>query len=180
MYTNKFIENARELASLTNIRMDLKRSMLTAEKDLATIELSITPADGWPGKNEAERKVNQARLLWANERWQWAENGRASLQSELLRVESYIEATTFEQDALKWSIRNETNITLGGRDWLNAQMDEQQDEAQAEPEEESEPVFEIDDPHDLSGEDELTGEALVEKLSDLHKSIVELAEQEPK
>lgn len=109
---------------LHQVTFDLSRAYLqqgqqrTVSFDLqrkqARLELSLTPAEGWPGKNEGERKIAHDKALQANPEWVTLDESLFQVHQELEKTNAMLAALQAEMDGYKWIIRNETNVVLGG------------------------------------------------------------------
>lgn len=58
-----FLENAQALKALYTVRKDKQILLSHAEIDLDARQLALTPADGWPGKNEEARSTARTKTF---------------------------------------------------------------------------------------------------------------------
>jgi hypothetical protein len=120
---NQIIDNAQALAEALILLGDMKRSALNLEREMDKLEFSLTPAEGWPGKNDGERKHAHQLTLNHNQAYVELDDAAYRVKQETLRLTAIIEALQAQQEGFKWAIRNETNITLGGADILEIAAD---------------------------------------------------------
>jgi hypothetical protein len=85
------------------------------EQDAEALKLEITPAEGWPGKNEAERSIARDKAWAANENLQNLVDDLLQLKSELALIQTDIEAQEAQRRALEWNIRERLADALSGR-----------------------------------------------------------------
>jgi hypothetical protein len=95
---------------------DLARAMeWQSEKDAEARALTLHPADGWPGKNEAERKVAAARTLAEDQAWRGFIDDAATAHAAALRVQANIAGYEDLRRAAEWNIRDRLTAALSDR-----------------------------------------------------------------
>lgn len=127
-------EYADRLAALYVRRKDLGIGLSHNEQDIEARQLVMTPAEGWPGKNEEARATARGKAYAEDETLQKMRAMLSKLRDELAMVDGEIEAQEVQFKAARWQIRQDTNDVLRAR------------RIQPEPEE-----SENDDPGDVTG-----------------------------
>ncbi len=107
MNTTRLIEIATKLAQLYQQRAALSLSQWQQENDLAARQLYLVPSEGWPGKNEAERKITAAKAYGDDEACRKIEQQIAEAKINLAGVDAEIAGLEAERRALEWEIRDQ-------------------------------------------------------------------------
>jgi hypothetical protein len=105
-YRTRLIEIGKILGLVQKELATRNAEMSIQKENLDTREATLIPAEGWPGKNEAERKASQAKALVTNEAYQLHVANIASLKREtaaLLGDEAMLEA---ERRSLEYAVRD--------------------------------------------------------------------------
>lgn len=104
--------------SLAELRPALKSAQIELshwEADIAARQIFLTPADGWPGKNEAARDTAAAKAFDADPQLAEQRARRDALRRGVAGLESQIEALEDERRAWEWAIRDRLVEALSGR-----------------------------------------------------------------
>lgn len=67
----------------------------------------ITPAEGWPGKNDKERKSGEEKAYLVDEIIQKSLSDLAELRADLAQTDAEIQALEAERRSLEWGIRSQ-------------------------------------------------------------------------
>jgi hypothetical protein len=105
MNTTRMMEIAKELGELYQARAGANLTEWQAGQDMERRVIEITPPEGWPGKNEEQRKTARETALQADELYQKAWADQRTAHSALLTVQGQIEALEAERRALEWQAR---------------------------------------------------------------------------
>lgn len=129
---NKLLDNASKLSTLFMSRAQLRADIQSSEDKIAARELTLTPVDGWIGKNEGERTTAKMRVFAADP-------GHCQLtailrghQVDLGKCLAEIEGLQADTSALEFTIRDETNRVMGGKSILDVLQDGEVEQAQVE------------------------------------------------
>lgn len=90
---------------------------------MTRIEIDITP-EKWPGANDAERKIAKDKAFAGNEELVGAANELTAIKTQLLMLDAQVEYLKDEFDAHQWTIRDNSNVLLGGASVFQQYMDE--------------------------------------------------------
>lgn len=115
MNTNRLIEIGKELGLSFAHRLQLNVQVEQLQRELEAEMLRITPAEGWPGKNEGERKLAAERAASDNALVGTLRGALAKNGAELAVVMTGIDSLDAERRALEWEIRAQLVIALLGR-----------------------------------------------------------------
>lgn len=74
-------------------------------RDLEARQLAMVPAEGWPGKNADDRKINERRAYAEDAVCQAIQEQIARLEEALALVEVALETATNQRRAEEWKIR---------------------------------------------------------------------------
>lgn len=108
----RMLDIAKTLAGL--YRQQAARQILAEgiTRRLTDRTLALTPAEGWQGKNEGERKLAEQRTLAEDGYYQELTTQLAAYRDDLAMVVAEIQALEAERRALEWLVRQA--ITPGG------------------------------------------------------------------
>lgn len=70
-------------------------------------KVELTPAEGWPGKNDKERKAAEEKAYLEDEILQKGLADLAEIKVKLAAIEGEIQALEAERRALEWGIRSQ-------------------------------------------------------------------------
>jgi hypothetical protein len=105
--------DVERLCKLYTDREALKFELYKIQRQIEGDTVTITPADGWPGKNESERKVSMLKALAADPGIIRKKNYECEVMFELAKVEGEILALETERRAYEWGIREALVQKLG-------------------------------------------------------------------
>lgn len=120
---NKLIQNASKLSTLFMSRAQLRADIQSSEDKIAARELTITPVDGWIGKNEGERTTAKMRAFAADPGHCQLTAIMRGEQVDLGKVLAEIEGLQADTSAVEFTIRDETNRVMGGKSILDVLQD---------------------------------------------------------
>ncbi len=106
---------AKQLAQLYRDRAALNLTEWQIMKDIEARELALTPAEGWPGKNEAARETAMKMAFAADETLQKLNDVLAQVKEDQAKNEGEREAIEAERRAAEWDIRNRLCDALQAR-----------------------------------------------------------------
>lgn len=107
MNTTRLIEIAKRLIELYNQRGAQSLRLWHAEQDLELRQVALIPAEGWPGKNEGERKTAQTKAYKSDDVCEKIEAQIARHKTEVSTTDAEIAGLEAERRALEWEIRGE-------------------------------------------------------------------------
>lgn len=102
---NRLFELAEDLAANQTAKTDLAIRLSRQRTDLEARKLALIPAEGWPGKNAEERKINEQRTYAADEPCQKIKEEINSLEEEILQLDNIVQTYVDERRAIEWQIR---------------------------------------------------------------------------
>ncbi len=120
---------AKRLAHLYRDRAALNLTEWQINKDIQARELALTPADGWPGKNEAARETAMKMAFSADETLNELNSNLFSVKREQATNEGEREAIEAERRAAEWQIRQRLCDALQARGVVSNGDDSAFDEA---------------------------------------------------
>ena len=120
---------AKQLASLYIERAALNLSEWQIARDIQARELTLTPADGWPGKNEAARETAMKQAFASDETLQKLNIVLAQVKEDQATNEGDREALEAERRAAEWQIRQRLCDALQARNVQSTGDDSAFDEA---------------------------------------------------
>lgn len=134
MNTTRMIEIAASLGHCYTKKSELTVRLDVARKELDAELLRITPAEGWPGKNAEERKLNADRAAMENTRAAEQRAIIAKTEGELSGLLAGIDGLEAERRALEWEVRAALALALSGKQETqgnaeNTAFDDAQDDA---------------------------------------------------
>ncbi len=106
---------ATVLAQLYRERAALNLTEWQITKDIQARELALTPADGWPGKNEAARETAMRQAFAADETLSNLNSDLFYLKRDQAVNEGEREAREAERRAYEWQIRQRLCDALQAR-----------------------------------------------------------------
>ncbi len=106
---------AKQLAQLYRERAALSLTEWQITKDIQARELALTPAEGWPGKNEAARETAMKMAFAADETLKELNDNLAMIKRDQSKNEGEREAIEAERRAAEWNIRNRLCDSLQAR-----------------------------------------------------------------
>ncbi len=115
MNTSRLLEIAHSLASLIQARSELNLLINHLNVDLEARKLALVPAEGWPGKNEGERKLSADRVFAADKTCSDIHFALEERTIRLANVEAEIGGLEAERRALEWEIRAKLVEALAGK-----------------------------------------------------------------
>lgn len=101
----KLIKIAKTLTELYDTRAQTTLIQWQAERDIDRIKLSLTPPDGWPGKNEEQRRTAAEKAYAGNDELQAAMVKHSSAFKALVELGAKIDGMETQRRAEEWSIR---------------------------------------------------------------------------
>lgn len=101
----KLIEIAKTLTELYDTRARTTLIQWQAERDIDRIKLSLTPPDGWPGKNEEQRRTAAEKTYAENDELQAAMVKHSAAFKALVELGAKIDGMETQRRAEEWSIR---------------------------------------------------------------------------
>lgn len=107
-----FQENAEKLAALYVERALLNKQVYDHELGIQKRHLALTPADGWPGKNEEARKATRDTAFAADEELGRHLDALTELRGKLIILNGDIEAAEAERRAAEWQVRARLTVVL--------------------------------------------------------------------
>jgi hypothetical protein len=110
---NRLFEIAKELGSIANDRFNLRESIRDYENRIKRARVELAPAGGWPGTNEAARKIAQEYSELHDPDLMFMRAALDDDEVSLEKLESNREALIAERDAWQWTIRDEENVSRG-------------------------------------------------------------------
>lgn len=120
---------AQHLSQLYRERAALNLTEWQINRDIQTRELSLTPADGWPGKNEAARETAMRQAFAADEALQRLNDDLSHVKKDQATNEGEREALETERRACEWQIRQRLCDALQARGVVSTGDDNAFDEA---------------------------------------------------
>ena len=113
-YPNRVMELAGELRRMRDVLAETRRLIGDCDKAIKETEISLIPVTGWPGKNEDERKLSQARVYADYTPLIEYRSYRAGHISIAERLEASIQSARDEMRAWELSIQDNLTMVLGG------------------------------------------------------------------
>jgi len=120
---------AKQLAHLYTERAALNLSEWQITKDIQARELALTPADGWPGKNEAARETAMRQAYAADDILIGLNDDLRHIKTYQSKNEGDREALEAERRAAEWQIRQRLCDALQARNVQSTGDDSAFDEA---------------------------------------------------
>lgn len=101
----RLLELATELNHALEDKTGINIRLTNQRRDLEARQLNLIPAEGWPGKNSEERKINEQRT-YANDGICHAIQVQInSLEEALALVETVLETYVNTRRAMEWEIK---------------------------------------------------------------------------
>jgi len=95
-------------ATLTRLYLERKTLQVSSGHVQAALnlrEMTLTPADGWPGSNPEKRKLAQDTALWVDADYQESGQTLSGIRDTLAEVEATIAGVQETASAERWRIR---------------------------------------------------------------------------
>lgn len=83
------------------------------QQDADARRLALSPLEGWPGKNEGERKIAAERVFAGDEGLQGSLRLEAEAHAAIMLIDGEILAVEAERRALEWELRGQLVERLG-------------------------------------------------------------------
>jgi hypothetical protein len=134
MDSQRMIEIAQSLGHCYAKKSELTVKIVAAKMELEAELLRSTPAEGWPGKNAEERKLNADRAAMENARAAEQRAIIAQTEGELSGLQAGIDGLEAERRALEWEVRAALVSVLFGKQEVkgnaeNTAFDDAQDDS---------------------------------------------------
>ena len=111
----KLQELAGQLADLYKVRKNLQVNIDHTSAEIEARKLDLTPAEGWPGKNEEQRSIAREKAF-AGDRDLCAMNlALSGLRDDLAGFEADIEGLQVVASAERWAVREKLADALLAR-----------------------------------------------------------------
>jgi len=101
----KLIEIAKTLTDLYDTRAQTSLIQWQASQDIERVKLNLTPVEGWPGKNEEQRKTAAEKTFAENDELQAAQVKYNAAYKALVELEAKIAGMEAQRKAEEWTIR---------------------------------------------------------------------------
>lgn len=102
---SKIIELSKNLRAAYEKRSILQADVEELEREIYLRELTLTPAEGWPGKNAEAREMEKAKALQGDENWSGLGNARRELRDEMTLLDGTIAGLEAERRGQEWEVR---------------------------------------------------------------------------
>ena len=99
------IQIADDLAARYETRAKTSLIQWQANRDIERIKLSLTPPDGWPGKNEEQRRTAAEKAYAEDDTLQAALIQYNTAYKALIELDAEIAGLEARRKALEWTIR---------------------------------------------------------------------------
>ena len=106
---------AKQLSGLYRERAALNLTEWQITRDIQSRELALTPADGWPGKNEGQRETAMRQAFAADGMLQQLNDDLLHVKEDQATNEGQREALEAERRAAEWQIRQRLCDALQAR-----------------------------------------------------------------
>jgi len=107
-----FLEVATDLKARYLKRAALKNQLAEVDYTIGQRKIILAPADGWPGKNDGERKLSEAKGLSTDEPLLKAQAEYRQIEAALLVLQAEIDGLEDERRALEWQVRQDLTTNL--------------------------------------------------------------------
>jgi hypothetical protein len=104
---NRLIEISLELRQKYLAKADVQIGEWKLTQEDEAHKTFITPPDGWPGKNEEQRRVAAEKVFADDPALSGHKKELLNLRQKLITIDAEIQALDAERRALEWSIRND-------------------------------------------------------------------------
>lgn len=105
MNPSRMMEIAAKLGELYQARAGASLTEWQAAQDMERRVIEITPPEGWPGKNEEQRRAAKEAALLADDQYQQAWADHRTAHSATITIQADIDALEAERRALEWQVR---------------------------------------------------------------------------
>lgn len=96
---------ADELAALYHDKAEASIELAHFEQDRENRLLALTPAEGWPGKNEEQRKTARELTVAADSFLQTIGKTQMEVSDKLARIDGEISGLQVQFQAERWEVR---------------------------------------------------------------------------
>jgi len=103
---NRLIEIAEQLRFVYQKAAECNIAKRQYDSNIADLKLALTPDDGWPGKNETERKVTMEKTLGADPEMKKILTDLMECERDIDNIEAERNALEAERRAVEWTIRD--------------------------------------------------------------------------
>lgn len=100
-----FEEQAEKLAALYTERALLNRRVYDHEQAVQKRQAALTPADGWPGKNDEARKAAREAAFAADDELAQRAASLSEARGKLILLAGDVDAAEAERRAAEWQVR---------------------------------------------------------------------------
>jgi hypothetical protein len=100
-----FGEQAERLVALYTERALINKQIYDHEQAIEARKSSLTPAEGWPGKNEEARKAARDAAFAADDALALHQRQAAELRGRLIILQADVEGVEAERRADEWRLR---------------------------------------------------------------------------
>lgn len=101
----QLLEITQLLSGLYRSKANIQRSIFMNERDLDSLIVSLTPPDGWDGKNQEQRDLNRQRVLSSNSRCNSLMQLITNDKLTLIAFDGEIAALEVKRKGLEWLAR---------------------------------------------------------------------------
>jgi hypothetical protein len=113
MDAQRLLHIATELSGHYLARRSAQIDLGNQVKDYTARLLAITPAEGWPGKNDDARKLAARQAEASDETLRAIGKRQREIENDLSNIEVAIEQLGAERRAIEWVIRDRMAAALG-------------------------------------------------------------------
>lgn len=97
--------NSNMLMVMTRMLADLKATEYMHKDELANLEYSVAPSDGWAGKNAEAREIAKHHVLENTPDWRRTKASLLDTKNKILTQEAVIEGLNYERETLEIMIK---------------------------------------------------------------------------
>lgn len=113
---NQYFSTTAKLKALILGRVQVRKDLKDLETSIELIEKSLIPPDGkWPGTNDTDRKAAKELAYTNSQPLVTAKTSKQEKETSLAIMDAEIEVARLDLTAMEWSIRDQSNVALGGR-----------------------------------------------------------------
>jgi len=103
--SERLIDLGLQLGELYRSAAEARLQDWQCSQDIDKRKVEITPADGWPGKNDKERRAAEDRAYLDDMIIQTGLIDLAEIKADLAKIDGQVAALEAERRSLEWSIR---------------------------------------------------------------------------